>query len=60
VDEVPLLGGNFSATVRIGDTVHRRAGPWTAAVHALLTHLRQVGFGARTYRPMKSDGDSGG
>lgn len=46
VDEVPLLGGNFSATVRIGSTVHRRAGPWTPAVHALLAHLRRVGFGA--------------
>jgi hypothetical protein len=45
VDEVPLLGGNFSASVRIGDTVHRRAGPWTPAVHALLAHLHRVGFG---------------
>jgi hypothetical protein len=25
VDEVPLLGGNLSASVRTGDTVHRRA-----------------------------------
>ncbi|MEA2661429.1 MAG: hypothetical protein QOH08_1001 [Chloroflexota bacterium] len=44
--EEPLLGGNQSASVRIGDTVHRRAGPWTPAVHALLAHLRRVGFGA--------------
>ncbi len=45
-EEVPLVGGNLSASVRIGDTVHRRAGPWTPAVHALLAHLKRVGFGA--------------
>lgn len=44
VEEVPL-GGNLSASVRIGNTVHRRAGQWTPAVHALLAHLRRVGFG---------------
>ncbi len=42
-DEIPL-GGNVSAAVRIGDTVRRRAGPWTPAVHALLRHLEAVGF----------------
>jgi len=45
VDEIPL-GGNLSASVKIGDAVHRRAGPWTPAVHALLAHLRRVGFPA--------------
>ena len=40
------LGGNLSAAVKVGDTVHRRAGPWTPAVHALLEHLRRVGFDA--------------
>ena len=45
MEEVPL-GGNLSASVRVGNTVHRRAGPWTPAVHALLTHLQRVGFGA--------------
>ena len=45
MEELPL-GGNLSASVRIGDTVHRRAGPWTPAVHALLAHLQRVGFGA--------------
>jgi len=40
------LGGNVSASVRMGDTVHRRAGPWTPAVHALLEHLRRSGFDA--------------
>src|SRR5258705_13362728 len=44
--EVSLVGGNLSASVRIGDTVHRRAGSWTPAVHALLAHLKRVGFGA--------------
>jgi hypothetical protein len=44
--EEALLGGNQSASVRIGDTVHRRAGPWTPAVHALLAHLHRVGFNA--------------
>jgi aminoglycoside phosphotransferase (APT) family kinase protein len=45
VDEIPL-GGNLSASVKIGNAVHRRAGPWTPAVHALLAHLRRVGFPA--------------
>jgi hypothetical protein len=43
--EIPLGGGNASGgVVRIGDTVRRPAGPWTPAVHALLTHLRAAGF----------------
>ncbi len=42
---MPLTGGNRNAgVVRVGDTVRRPAGPWTPAVHALLTHLRSVGF----------------
>jgi Phosphotransferase enzyme family len=44
--EQPLTGGNFDGdVVRVGDTVRRRAGPWTPAVHALLRHLDRVGFG---------------
>jgi Ser/Thr protein kinase RdoA (MazF antagonist) len=44
-DEEPLAGGNVSSgVVRIGDTVRRPAGPWTPAVHALLTYLRAAGF----------------
>jgi len=39
-----LHGGNTSVVVRVGDTVRRRAGPWTPAVHALLAHLTSVGF----------------
>lgn len=45
VEEQPL-GGNLSAAVRVGDTVRRRAGRWTPAVHALLEHLQRVGFDA--------------
>lgn len=38
-DEIQLAGGNVGGAVRVGDTVRRTAGPWTPAVHALLTHL---------------------
>lgn len=45
MDEIPLTGGNTSAgVVRVGNTVRKPAGPWTPSVHALLTHLRSVGF----------------
>jgi hypothetical protein len=41
------LGGGWEAgPVRIGDTVRRRSGRWTPAVHALLRHLESVGFDA--------------
>jgi len=40
------LGGNLNAAVRVGDSVRRRAGPWTPAVHALLRHLERAGFEA--------------
>jgi len=43
---VTLGGGWEAATVRIGDTVRRRTGRWTPAVHALLRHLESVGFDA--------------
>jgi hypothetical protein len=42
--EIPLLGGNTSTVVRVGETVRRSSGPWTPAVHALLRHLELVGF----------------
>jgi hypothetical protein len=45
LDEVSL-GGNLNQAVRVGDTVRRRAGPWTPAVHALLRYLESVGFEA--------------
>jgi len=37
------FGEQFDA-VRIGDTVRRKTGPWTPAVHALLRHLEDAGF----------------
>ncbi len=40
------LGGKLNDAVRVGDTVHRRAGPWTPAVHALLRFLEREGFEA--------------
>jgi Ser/Thr protein kinase RdoA (MazF antagonist) len=40
------LGGNLNQAVRVGDTVRRRAGPWTPAVHSLLRYLDQAGFEA--------------
>jgi Phosphotransferase enzyme family len=39
-EEVLLAGGNSADVVRIGDTVHRVAGPWTPSVHRLLRMLR--------------------
>lgn len=44
VDEEVLSGGNSSVVTRIGDAVHRQAGPWTPAVHALLAALRDAGI----------------
>ncbi len=52
-EEIPL-GGNLSGSVRIGGTVRRRSGPWTPAVHALLRHVRESGFGAAP-EPLGSD-----
>lgn len=43
VPEEVLAGGNMNAVVRIGDTVHREAGPWTATVHRLLDYLKNRG-----------------
>lgn len=42
--EEALAGGNMNAVVRVGDTVHRTAGPWTPEVHRLLALLRQKGI----------------
>ena len=43
-DERPFVGGNVSDAVRVGDTVHRRAGPHSPAVHALLRHVVNAGL----------------
>lgn len=37
------LAGNVGGAWRIGETVHRAAGPWTPAVHALLSHVTERG-----------------
>ncbi len=52
--EQPLSGGLISGrVVRIGDTVRREAGPWSATQHALLRHLADTGFPAP--RPLGFD-----
>jgi len=43
-DEIVLKDEFHRRVVRIGDTVRRRTGPWTPAVHALLRHLEKAGF----------------
>jgi hypothetical protein len=42
--ESPLHGGNISQVVRVGTTVRRQRGSWSAAVHGLLRHLEDEGF----------------
>ena len=42
-DEEVMVGG-VNTVARVGDTVRRPTGPWTPAVHALLTHLKARGF----------------
>ncbi|MBS0409671.1 MAG: aminoglycoside phosphotransferase family protein [Proteobacteria bacterium] len=50
-----LYGGLQDGRVwRVGDTVRRPAGEWTATVHALLRHLGRAGFPAP--RPLGLDG----
>jgi hypothetical protein len=44
-EETVLAGSRINRVVKIGDTVHRPAGPWTPTVHALLGHVRRKGFG---------------
>jgi hypothetical protein len=41
--EEPLAGGNTTGVVRIGDTVHREAGPWTPTIQQLLEQVRAAG-----------------
>ncbi len=42
--EETLSGGNSSVVVRVGNDVHRTAGPWTPAVHRLLDTIRTHGI----------------
>lgn len=44
--EIVLHGGNTNTVVRVGDTVRRTSGPWTATVHSLLRQLEVAGFDA--------------
>jgi 8-oxo-dGTP diphosphatase len=46
LDGERLEGGNVGGAVRIGPTVRRPTGPWTPAVHRLLTHVRARGLRA--------------
>ncbi len=43
-DETPLEGGNVTQVVRVGATVRRQQGAWSAAVHGFLRHLEDQGF----------------
>ena len=54
-DEISL-GGNLNQAVRVGDTVRRRAGPWTPAVHTLLRYLEKTGFEAPRVLGMDEQG----
>ncbi len=39
--------GSVNVVTRVGDTIHRPAGPWTPAVHGLLEHLEPFPFSPR-------------
>jgi hypothetical protein len=41
--EEPLSGGHMTQVVRIGDSVHRSAGPSTPTIQRLLAHVRSAG-----------------
>ncbi|GAB4050977.1 phosphotransferase [Catellatospora paridis] len=43
-DEEALVGNVTAGVVRVGQTVRRPAGPWTAGVDAFLLHLERAGF----------------
>jgi hypothetical protein len=49
-EEQPLGGGTITPVVKVGSTIRRMTGPWSARVHELLQHLERVGFdGAPRY-----------
>jgi Phosphotransferase enzyme family len=54
--EEVALGGNLNQAVRVGDTVRRRAGAWTPAVHALLRYLEHAGFEAPRVHGIDEEG----
>ena len=53
LEEVLLGGLETGRVVKVGQTVRRAAGPWTATIQALLVHLQQKGFPAP--RPLGLD-----
>lgn len=54
MSEQKLEGGNAGGATRIGDTVRRKAGPWTPSVHNLLQHLDGTEF-TRAPKPLGLD-----
>jgi hypothetical protein len=52
-EEVLLGGLEAGRVVKVGETVRRAAGPWTATIQALLAHLQTKGFPAP--RPLGLD-----
>ncbi len=54
MEEEKLDFGSVSSPVKIGDTVHRQAGPWTATIHELLRFLNDEGL-AFAPRPLGFD-----
>jgi phosphotransferase family enzyme len=51
------LDGGINQVVRLGDTIRRPVGPWSAAVHELLQHLESAGFaGAPRFLGTDDDG----
>jgi Ser/Thr protein kinase RdoA (MazF antagonist) len=44
MDEIELTGGNMGGALRVGDTVRRASGPWTATVQRYLSWLRSAGL----------------
>jgi hypothetical protein len=44
--EKPLSGGFVTEAVKVDDTVRRAVGPWSPAVHSLLSYLENVGYDA--------------
>ncbi len=44
MEEEKLDFGSVSSPVKIGDTVHRQAGPWTVTLHELLHFLNEKGL----------------
>ncbi|MGN6243188.1 MAG: phosphotransferase [Motilibacteraceae bacterium] len=53
-EESVLDGGNAGGAVRVGDTIRKPTGAWSAAIDQLLGHLANVGF-TRAPRPLGRD-----